>query len=42
MSLLAWIQCRVSIEKEKRQFAGAGGSTNLEEILEGFKRWVEI
>lgn len=41
-----WVHCKVAFEDknkdENRRFIGAGGSTNLEEILEIFRKWVEM
>ncbi|WP_090638615.1 Imm53 family immunity protein [Neobacillus massiliamazoniensis] len=40
-----WVQCKVIFEDENedenRRFIGAGGPTNLEELLEIFKNWAE-
>lgn len=40
-----WVQCKVIFEDENedenRRFIGAGGPTNLVEILEIFKNWAE-
>jgi hypothetical protein len=41
-----WVKCKVAFEDENgdenRRFIGAGGPTNLGEILEIFREWVEM